>query len=251
MPTLRGSATTSSGTLGTGRAITRPTGLASDDVVLIAVQTEAAFDPELAVSGFTEILYADAGTNGGGPCHLTVLAATGFSGAGSFTITSTALGSSDYLAAICVAYSDADATLAVGTPFADTPGGGSATISIPSVTSTEDGAQIAAFAAQRFANASAWTWDAAVDVLTSIDGIGSADRSQTTAGAAGAIDVTTGSAFQPVAAVQVAIHPPASAVDTILAGVYRERSYVSTYREVGYSGTFKERAHATTYRQGS
>lgn len=206
MTALRGSVTTDAGTLGAGRTVARPAGLTTDDVVVLVIGCETTTDPEFTCPGFTEV--AQVAASSPGVTNVTVLAGTGQTAGGTFAISSSVLTSGDWVATTCAAFSDADLPLIVGTPYAASPGG-TAEITVPGVTTTQDDAVVLLVGGQQYGSIdtpTGWTAGGSPGGTSAIR-----HTTQASAGATGDVTTTTGSPWQAAVAWVLAAEAGAAA----------------------------------------
>lgn len=196
-----GTGTGASSSYGTGVTVAYPGTLAASDLVVIVLRTEVSTVPNFVCTGFTRVFEdVDSQNSNTG---VTVLIGTGFTGTGSFTITSSALASGDWVARTCTAWSGVDNYI-IGTAYSQSPGG--ANFDIPSVTTTVADAVVLAVGGQTF-TAAPRTFTPTFTAEASNDACFQASRSFASAGATGAVTVTN-SAFVSAIALLIALQEP-------------------------------------------
>lgn len=192
-----GAGTGAEGTYGTGLTINRPGTLAASDTVVIVLSSDTSTVMDSTLSGCTRV-FADVDT-GNNVTQVEVLIGSGFTGSGSFTIT-TSLASTDYIIGTCTAWSGVT-DYVVGSAFSASPAG--ANFDIPAVTTTQADALVLAVGGQTFVSAPR-TFSPTHAAEASQNNCFQASRTQASAGSTGVATVTN-TAFSSAVALLIAL----------------------------------------------
>ena len=199
MPILRSPGTSDAEAYGTGRTVARPANLVATDVVVIVARADSS-TANIACSGFTRVFNQQFGSSD--IITVAVLVGTGFSGAGTFAMTSSQ-GSGEWLSTTCTAWMAATTSVVVGTSLAvNTPDG---TETVPAVTTPGNNSVVLLCGGQVFGGNEGVTSSTPTTArIVANNGVFQRSRTQATAGTSGTIDVAC-TAFQNIVSVQVAI----------------------------------------------
>lgn len=211
MPTQRGSTTTASGSATTA-TVDRPTGLTTDDVVVICAVVESDDTPTWTLTAGLSVVAVVKPDRG---FSMTVIAGTGFTAGGTFSLNS-GLGSA-WKELICTAWADADSTVVAGAGVWQDWSGPTPQMVIPSVDAARADATVLAFARQEFRQMASTTTPATT-LLGTANSTHGRVRTFGSAGPVGALTWPPEDEWGMAAGIQVVVDAPAGGDDKTTAG---------------------------------